>query len=426
MPLARRIPGCITAAVLLGVPLALSSTPAAAAEPPVLAVPADTPPSGLRVHSVSLVVTVAEGENISERLRSIAAQLGGIALTCSSDHCTLKLPVARIQDFVQRVSALGRADRPHIDVQDVTEQYVDLGSRVTAIAHVLEQLKKADELPGATEARLQLQRERQRLLGESTALQGQARALLEQTRTALITVTVDHPLRAPSESISFRLPVSWLDELGYGHLMNPPTSYKRHRSSLDGRFLLQLGVPGDRDKLDVASTTLVAGCLRGGASAKGSAIGWSMGADAEVGVGFGSGVAYGFRFLLGPALFLGNRTVITLNSGLGGDAIRGGALAGAGSVPLELSVTTDLGKYLRLNLFSRPQWVLGSSSRQDGSAHAPLGDEWANGGWLSIGRRKSSGKSTGLLLGFTWFEAKDTALYSGMLGYSGTLFESGD
>ena len=152
-------------------------------------------------------------------------------------------------------------------------------------------------------------------------------------------------------------------------------------------------------------------------------VGGALGLDGEIGAGFGSGMLYAGRFYLGPALFFGNRTMISLLPGIGGSAIRGGALPGAGEVPIELSVATDLGRRVRVRLFTRPQWVFGSKARQNGVAGLSVFDEWTHGAWVALGRRRANLKSSGLSIGFAAQQAMGTVLLTGSIGYFGTAFE---
>jgi hypothetical protein len=418
--------GTAAARIALAQPPAPSSpTPTRSTESgtAILALAPDAPASGLRLHKASMMLTVGEGPDIAQRIASIATELGGQVMTCSLDTCNLRLPSEHLEQAVQRISALGRADRPNVTVEDVTERYVDIRSRINAIARVLDDLRVAEARTGSVDAQLAVQNERRRLLEQAARLREQANRLLLDCRVVTLSISVSHPLRAPGETIQFKLPFGWLRELGYQHLLNPPPHYRRARAALDGRVGLGIGVPSDRDRMDVAGTTWVGGYLRGGGAAEGNVVGWMLGLDLELGAGFSSGSLYAARLLCGPALYFGNRSMIGLMPGIGGSAIRGGALAGAGEFPIELTASTDVGRYLRINLFSRPQWVFGSESRRHGSGHSPFGDEWLNGGWIALGKRTGGGDSSGLLLGFTWLEAMGTQLYTGMIGYHGALFE---
>lgn len=176
----------------------------------------------------------------------------------------------------------------------------------------------------------------------------------------------------------------------------------------------------------MAATTHVGGDLRGGGAGHGKKLGWALGLDGELGGGWGSGALYAGRLYIGAGMFFGNRTMIALMPGIGGSAIRGGALPGAGEVPIELSVATDLGRWMRVRFFTRPQWVLGSKTRQDGVKGMSAFDEWTHGGYVVIGRKRGGRTSSGLVLGFTIQQAMGAVLSTGSIGYGGTVFEGVD
>jgi len=94
------------------------------------------------VKTVDLDLIVGDTGATSEKAQALAAELGGYVSAMSADrraglmYCsmTLRVPVGRLDDAVNRLKALAQEiRRQEMKSEDVTDQYVDLGARLKTL-----------------------------------------------------------------------------------------------------------------------------------------------------------------------------------------------------------------------------------------------------------------------------------------------------
>lgn len=103
---------------------------------------------------------------------------------------TVRVPLAKFDQFVTDVASLGKLWRNWRDAQDVTDAYADLDARLrnkqASEARLLSHLEKTGELKDT----LEVERELSRVRGDVEQLQGQLNLLKNKTDLATVTVTL--------------------------------------------------------------------------------------------------------------------------------------------------------------------------------------------------------------------------------------------
>lgn len=103
---------------------------------------------------------------------------------------TVRVPLAKFDQFVAEVEGLGTLWRHSREAQDVTDAYADLDARLrnkqTSEVRLLSHLQKTGELKDT----LEVERELSRVRGEIEQLQGQLNLLKNKTDLATVTVTL--------------------------------------------------------------------------------------------------------------------------------------------------------------------------------------------------------------------------------------------
>jgi hypothetical protein len=135
-----------------------------------------------------------------------------------SGSWTIRVPVARYDEFLNAAGALGELQRRTEDSREVTAEYYDLDTRIRN-KHVEEErlLKHLTDSTGKLEDILAVERELSRVRTEVEQMQGQLRVL--QDLTALSTVTLNaREIQGyvPAESPTFGTQISraWRQSLG--------------------------------------------------------------------------------------------------------------------------------------------------------------------------------------------------------------------
>jgi len=103
---------------------------------------------------------------------------------------TIRVPLAKFDQFVTEVEGLGKLWRHSREAQDVTDAYADLDARLrnkqASEVRLLSHLQKTGELKDT----LEVERELSRVRGEIEQLQGQLNVLKNKTDLATVTVTL--------------------------------------------------------------------------------------------------------------------------------------------------------------------------------------------------------------------------------------------
>lgn len=130
-------------------------------------------------------------------------ELSGTPRAPRSGQWTVRVPMERFEAFMDAVVRLGELQRIHTDSQDVTEEYTDLGARLTnkrveerrLLRHLTQSTGKLQEI-------LAVEKELSRVREEVEQIEGRRRLLANQTELTTVTVSLSEvreyrPPKAP-------------------------------------------------------------------------------------------------------------------------------------------------------------------------------------------------------------------------------------
>lgn len=172
------------------------------------------------IYTAQIAMAVFEVNESLSKVETLARELGGFLAKRDDRTITIRVPVARFDEAVQRLESVGDMLHRNVAVEDVTEQFLDLEIRMRNARAVRERLEKLLEKAATVEESVLLEKELGRVAGEIERLEGRMKYLRD--RAAFSTITVSFQPR-PRESIDPsgpKLPVSWLNELGLSRLLN--------------------------------------------------------------------------------------------------------------------------------------------------------------------------------------------------------------
>ncbi|MCO5170258.1 MAG: DUF4349 domain-containing protein [Planctomycetes bacterium] len=186
------------------------------------AAPGQQPPGGpLLIYQADITLAVHEVGTTQRAVIGIARELGGYLAYQDDTRVTVRVPAGRFQDAVDRLERVGDVVHRNIQAIDVSEEFRDLTLRLRNAEVVRERLEAILARAEKVEDALKVQAELARVTEQIELLKGRLRFL--QDRLAYSTVTV-HFRPRPTEQVGqpdvYRLPFSWLDELGLPALLN--------------------------------------------------------------------------------------------------------------------------------------------------------------------------------------------------------------
>lgn len=119
-----------------------------------------------------------------------------------------RVPSAKFREVYDKVKELGEVKRDHVGGQDVTEEYMDLETRIANKQVEEQRLRELFAKAGKISDLLEVERELSRVRGEIESLQGRLRYLKDQVGFSTITIELYMLGEAPVDQ-----PTGW--RLGY-------------------------------------------------------------------------------------------------------------------------------------------------------------------------------------------------------------------
>ncbi len=167
-----------------------------------------------------LTLMIQDVPKIAQQIRQIAEQLDGYVANASqsrepegewSAELVLRVPSERYHEALSKLQQLGRVEDLREQVQDVTEEFVDLEARLRNLKrseqHLLELLKRT----GKVSDLLQVERELSERRSEIERIEGRLRYLTHQTTFSTIHVTLKEFRARPMPETAFSIPKVFSD-----------------------------------------------------------------------------------------------------------------------------------------------------------------------------------------------------------------------
>jgi hypothetical protein len=193
--------------------------PILAEQKPVVATDA-TPTHPILVYTASFLLSVYEVDKAQRALKAAVAELGGFVSAQSDTAMTLRVPADRFERALTAIETSGKVRARNVQALDVTEQYRDLGLRLSTAETLRMRLEAMLARAQNVEDALRVERELERIVREIEQIKGTLRSLHD--RIAYSTLTVEfRPESRPEldDSDVFQLPYPWLDEIGLHYLL---------------------------------------------------------------------------------------------------------------------------------------------------------------------------------------------------------------
>lgn len=202
--------------------------PSAAAPPP----PSDTKPTKpeiatdatpiqqVLIYTAQLRMAVFEVDKALTDVEALARSLGGFLSRRTDTEITIRVPAAQFDDALKGISKKGDVLTRNVQVEDVTEEFLDVTLRLKNARQVRDRIAQLLVNAKNVEESLEVERELNRLSGEIERLEGRLKYLQNRAQYSTITVTFQPEQVDEVPNSAFRLPFPWLRELGLGRLMN--------------------------------------------------------------------------------------------------------------------------------------------------------------------------------------------------------------
>ncbi|MEZ4453228.1 MAG: DUF4349 domain-containing protein [Nannocystaceae bacterium] len=165
------------------------------------------------IYTAEMALSVFNLEDAMQRVEQIALAAGGYVQSMSAGYYVVRIPAANLRSVMNGVGGLGLVTSRSLQARDVTEEYVDLNTRIRVLREtqlqLIDLLKKAKTVEEALHVRQALDQ----VTMELEQALGRLRML--ESLIGFSTLTVRLEERGPQNRIpSSNDPFPWVDELG--------------------------------------------------------------------------------------------------------------------------------------------------------------------------------------------------------------------
>ncbi|MBN1944813.1 MAG: DUF4349 domain-containing protein [Bradymonadales bacterium] len=178
-----------------------------------------SPTRPMLIYTAVFHLSVFQVEESQRQVIAVAEQMGGFLFRRDDRSVTIRVPAQRFQESIDRIEQIGDVLHRAVEVTDITQEYIDIDIRLRNALAMRDRLEALLARAETVADALQIERELQRLTAEIETMRGRLRFL--DDRMAYSTITVSFEPRRPSSTPGlFRLPFSWIYELGLPSLLN--------------------------------------------------------------------------------------------------------------------------------------------------------------------------------------------------------------
>jgi uncharacterized protein DUF4349 len=171
------------------------------------------------IYTATFHMAVFEAAAGLDAVKKMADDLGGYLVRRDDASITIRVPAAKYHDAQSAVVKLGDVIHRDETVEDVTEQFLDMQTRLKTKRAMQERLQQLLAQAKNVEEALAVERELARITEEIESMEGRLKVWRELVSFSTITVVFQ---AQPTDKIdsTVRLPFPWLNELGLPSLLN--------------------------------------------------------------------------------------------------------------------------------------------------------------------------------------------------------------
>jgi hypothetical protein len=167
-------------------------------------------------HVTMAVYQVAPGLDAVER---IGRDFGGYLSVKTDREVTIRIPRAKFDDALARVEASGDVLHRDVRAQDVTDEFMDLDTRLKNARAMRQRLQDLLAKAAVKEA-LEIETQLGRVTEAIETMEGKLKLLRDRIAFSTITVTFEARGQAAVRDMPLRLPFPWLSNMGLQRLLS--------------------------------------------------------------------------------------------------------------------------------------------------------------------------------------------------------------
>jgi hypothetical protein len=175
--------------------------------------------SAYMIYSAEFGVTVLHVDPALAAIEAMGRELGGYLASRADRTVTIRVPRERFDEAIKRIEKMGDVYRRSLKAEDVTDQYMDLETRLTNARAMKARLQALLVNAPVSEA-VAIEKELGRVSAEIEAMEGKLKLLQGKIAYSTITVELRPLVDANSKAGTVQLPFDWLGQIGLGSLLD--------------------------------------------------------------------------------------------------------------------------------------------------------------------------------------------------------------
>ncbi len=181
---------------------------------PAVAEDEDVPDHGRHIiYTASLQVAVFNLEDAMTRAESLPGKYGGYVQNMTSNYFVMRIPAAKLRQAMDEMAGLGTVQNRTLDAQDVTEEFLDIETRIEVLQATQKQMMELLTKARTVEEALKVRQALDQITMELEVLKGRMRRL--SSLISFSTLTLNLVERGPHNATpSSNDPFPWVDRLG--------------------------------------------------------------------------------------------------------------------------------------------------------------------------------------------------------------------
>jgi hypothetical protein len=173
----------------------------------------------LLIYKANFRMAVLEAAASIDAVQKLAQDLGGYLVKRDEHSIIIRVPAAKYRDALGGVTKLGDVLQREETVEDVTEQFHDLTTRLKNARAMRDRLEQLLERAKDVKEALAVEAELGRITADIESMEGKLKLLRELISFSTITVLFQ-PRPTDNVGSTVRLPFPWLDNMGLPSLLD--------------------------------------------------------------------------------------------------------------------------------------------------------------------------------------------------------------
>lgn len=179
------------------------------------------PLTQMLIYTAQITMAIYEVEKALAQVEATGRDSGGFLARRTDREIVIRVPTEKFFDVLKKLEGMGDLLHKNVQVEDVTEQYLDVALRLKNARDVRDRMAQLLAQAKTVEESLKVEQQLERLSAEIERLEGRMKYLRDRVRFSTITVSFQ-PMQVSDlqRDKVFRLPFPWLQQLGLGRLLN--------------------------------------------------------------------------------------------------------------------------------------------------------------------------------------------------------------